>query len=422
MNKKSDWSWIPSLYFAEGIPYVVVATTFSAILYKQLGLSNADIALYTGWLYLPWVIKPFWSPFVDLFKTKRWWILVMQFLMGVSFAGVAFCIPTTYFLQSTLAVFWLIAFSSATHDIAADGFYMIALDSHRQSFFVGIRSTFYRIATILGQGALVMLAGRLERVLPSIAQAWSYTFYGIAGMFTLIALYHYFVLPKPVADQDNANKNIVHDFFSTFGAFFKKRGIVLSLSFILLYRLAESQLVKISPLFMLDGRESGGIGLSTEQVGLVYGTIGVIALTLGGILGGVVAAKDGLKKWLWPMVLSLNVTNIIYVYFAYAQPQNLWVISSGVAVEQFGYGFGFTAFMLYLIYISRGKLQTAHYAICTGFMALGMMVPGMFAGKIQEFLGYQHFYIWLCFCTIPGFILIALLKIDSSFGKKEKEE
>jgi len=418
MNKKNLWSWIPSLYFAEGIPYVVVATTFSSILYKQLGLSNADIALYTGWLYLPWVIKPFWSPFVDLFKTKRWWTLVMQFLMGIAFAGVAFCIPTTYFLQSTLAIFWLIAFSSATHDIAADGFYMIALDSHQQSFFVGIRSTFYRLAMIVGQGALVMLAGRLEKIFPSIAQAWSFTFFGIAIAFTLIAVYHYFMLPKPEADQPNSDKNIVRGFFSTFGSFFKKKGIILALSFILLYRLAESQLIKISPLFMLDSREVGGIGLSTEKVGLVYGTIGVIALTIGGIIGGIVAAKDGLKKWIWPMVLSLNVTNLIYVYFAYVQPQNLWLISSGVAIEQFGYGFGLTAFMLYLIYISRGKLQTAHYAICTGFMALGMMVPGMFAGKLQEFMGYPHFYLWLCLCTIPGFILIALLKIDPSFGKK----
>ena len=420
-NKKSPWYWVPSLYFGQGIPYVIVATTFSAILYKQLGLSNADIAMYTGWLYLPWVIKPFWSPFVDLFKTKRWWILIMQFIMGAAFAGVAFSIPTTYFLQSTLAFFWLIAFSSATYDIAADGFYMIALDSHQQSFFVGIRSTFYRIATVTGQGLLVMLAGKLEKTLPSIALAWSYTFYGIAILFTLIAVYHYFILPKPIADQPNNEKNILHGFFSTFAEFFKKKRIVFALSFILLYRLAESQLIAISPLFMLDDREVGGLGLSTESVGLIYGTIGVISLTLGGILGGIVASRDGLKKWLWPMVLSLNVTNLIYVYFAYFQPQNFWILSSGVAIEQLGYGFGFTAFMLYLIYISRGKLQTAHYAICTGFMALGMMVPRMFAGYLQEFMGYQHFYIWLCICTIPGFILIAFLKIDPTFGKKSAE-
>jgi len=417
-NKKSPWLWIPSLYLGQGIPYVIVATTFAAILYKQLGLTNAEITLYTGWLYLPWVIKPFWSPFVDLFKTKRWWTVTMQFIMGMAFAGVAFCIPTTYFLQSTLAIFWLIAFSSATHDIAADGFYMIALDSHQQSLFVGIRSTFYRIATILGQGALVMLAGRLEKVMPTIAQAWSITLYGTAVLFTLIAVYHYFILPKPTHDQPNPNKNIALGFFSTFGAFFKKKGIVLALAFILLYRLGEAQLVKIASLFLLDGKELGGIGLSTEQVGFVYGTVGILALTLGGILGGVLAAKDGLKKWLWIMVFSINLPNLIYVWFAYAQPQNFWLICSGVAVEQFGYGFGFTAFMLYLIYISRGKLQTAHYAICTGFMALGMMVPGMFAGKLQELMGYPNFFIWVCVCTVPAFVLTAFLKIDPLFGKK----
>ncbi|MCL2727318.1 MAG: MFS transporter [Bacteroidales bacterium] len=421
-NKKSPWYWIPSLYFGQGIPYVVVATTVSAILYKQLGLSNADITLYTGWLYLPWVIKPFWSPFVDMFKTKRWWTVTMQFIMGVALAGVAFCIPAPYFLQSTLAIFWLLAFSSATHDIAADGFYMLALDSHQQSFFVGIRSTFYRIALVMGQGALVMVAGRLEKLMPSIAQAWSYTFYGVAVLFVLIAVYHYFVLPRPAVDQPNPNKNIALGFFSTFGDFFKKRGIILALSFILLYRLAEAQLIKIAPLFLLSDRAEGGLGMETESVGFVYGTVGIIALTLGGISGGIVASRDGLKKWLWPMVLALNVTNLIYVYFAYAQPQNFFAICSGVAVEQFGYGFGFTAFMLYLIYISRGKLQTAHYAICTGFMALGMMVPGMFAGKIQEFIGYQHFFLWVCLCTIPGFILVALLKIDPTFGKKSESK
>jgi len=418
-HKDSPWFWVPSLYFGQGIPYVVVATTFSAILYKQLGLSNAEITLYTGWLYLPWVIKPFWSPFVDMFRTKRRWTVTMQFFMGAALAGVAFCIPTTYFLQSTLAIFWLIAFSSATHDIAADGFYMIALDSHQQSLFVGIRSTFYRIATIVGQGALVMLAGRLERVMPTIAQAWSYTFYGTALLFVLIAVYHYFILPKPTNDRANPNKNIALGFFSTFGDFFKKKGIVLALAFILLYRLGEAQLVKIASLFLLDGRELGGIGLSTEQVGFVYGTAGVLSLTLGGILGGVLAAKDGLKRWLWVMVLTINLPNLIYVWFACAQPSSFWLICSGVVVEQFGYGFGFTAFMLYLIYISRGKWQTAHYAICTGFMALGMMVPGMFAGKLQEFMGYQNFFIWVCICTVPAFVLTAFLQIEPSYGKKE---
>ncbi len=415
----SPWAWIPSLYFGQGIPYVVAATTFSLIMYKNMGISNADAALYTSWLYLPWVLKPFWSPFVDLIKTKRWWILLMQFVIGVALAGVAFAIPLPYFLQSTLAILWLIAFSSATHDIAADGFYMLALDTHKQSLFVGIRSTFYRVAMIVGQGALVMLAGYLETTMPSIAIAWSITFYGIAVFFFALVLYHWFVLPKPSADIVRNDKRVVTDFFATFGAFFTKKGIWLSIVFILLYRLGEAQLVKIASPFLLDPRSLGGLGLTTSEVGFVYGTIGVIALTMGGILGGIVAAKDGLKHWLWIMVIAMNLPNLVYVYFAYMQPDNFYIIASGVAIEQFGYGFGFTAFMLYLIYIAKGEFQTAHYAIATGFMALGMMLPGMFAGILQEYMGYLPFFVWVCICTIPGFLLIPFLKIDALFGKKE---
>lgn len=420
MKKKtiSPWAWVPSLYFGQGIPFVVVATTFSLIMYKNMGISNADAALYTSWLYLPWVLKPFWSPFVDLVKTKRWWILLMQFVIGIALAGVAFVIPLPYFLQSTLAILWLIAFSSATHDIAADGFYMLALDTHRQSLFVGIRSTFYRIAMIVGQGALVMLAGYLEKTMPSIAVAWSLTFYGIATFFFLLAIYHWVVLPKPSADIERKDKQGVKDFFATFGTFFTKKGIWLSLLFILLYRLGEAQLVKIASPFLLDPRTIGGLGLSTSEVGFIYGTIGVIALTLGGILGGIVAARDGLKHWLWIMVIAMNLPNLVYVYLAYAQPENFYVIASGVAIEQFGYGFGFTAFMLYLIYVAQGPFQTAHYAIFTGFMALGMMIPGMFAGILQEYIGYLPFFIWVCICTIPGFLLIPFLKINAHFGKK----
>ena len=420
MKKKtiSPWAWVPSLYFGQGIPFVVVATTFSLIMYKNMGISNADAALYTSWLYLPWVLKPFWSPFVDLVKTKRWWILLMQFVIGIALAGVAFVIPLPYFLQSTLAILWLIAFSSATHDIAADGFYMLALDTHRQSLFVGIRSTFYRIAMIVGQGALVMLAGYLEKTMPSIAVAWSLTFYGIAAFFFLLAIYHWVVLPKPSADIERKDKQGVKDFFATFGTFFTKKGIWLSLLFILLYRLGEAQLVKIASPFLLDPRTIGGLGLSTSEVGFIYGTIGVIALTLGGILGGIVAARDGLKHWLWIMVIAMNLPNLVYVYLAYAQPENFYVIASGVAIEQFGYGFGFTAFMLYLIYVAQGPFQTAHYAIFTGFMALGMMIPGMFAGILQEYIGYLPFFIWVCICTIPGFLLIPFLKINAHFGKK----
>lgn len=412
-NKKNPWSWIPTLYFAEGLPYVLVMTV-SVIMYKNLGISNAEIAFYTSWLYLPWVIKPFWSPFVDLLKTKRWWITSMQLLIGAGLAGIAFFLPTTFFFQATLAVFWLMAFSSATHDIAADGFYMLALNESEQSLFVGIRNIFYRIATITGQGLLIVLAGMLEKWTGNIPYAWSLVFFVCAGLFIAIGLYHSYQLPKPTTDK-GASLGSLGNLFKTFS---QKKGIVLSLAFILLYRLGEAQLAKLASPFLLDKPEMGGLNLSTEQVGIIYGTIGVIALLLGGIVGGIVASKHGLKKWLWYMVAAMNVPNLVYVYLAFVQPENFWIISSCVAIEQLGYGFGFTAFMLYLIYVAQGPYQTAHYAICTGFMALGMMLPGMIAGWLQEIMGYDWFFIWVCLCTIPGIILAGFLPIPEDFGKK----
>ena len=338
----------------------------------------------------------------------------MQLLIGAGLAGIAFFLPTTFFFQATLAVFWLMAFSSATHDIAADGFYMLALNESEQSLFVGIRNIFYRIATITGQGLLIVLAGMLEKWTGNIPYAWSLVFFVCAGLFIAIGLYHSYQLPKPTTDK-GASLGSLGNLFKTF---FQKKGIVLSLAFILLYRLGEAQLAKLASPFLLDSPEMGGLNLSTEQVGIVYGTIGVIALLTGGIIGGIVASKHGLKKWLWYMVAAMNVPNLVYVYLAFVQPENFWVISSCVAIEQLGYGFGFTAFMLYLIYVAQGPYQTAHYAICTGFMALGMMLPGMIAGWLQEMMGYDWFFIWVCLCTIPGIILAGFLPIPKDFGKK----
>ncbi len=416
----SPWSWIPTLYFAEGIPYVIAATSFAVIMYHNLGVSNTETAFYTSWLYLPWVIKPFWSPFVDAMKTKRWWILSMQLLIGAGLAGVAFCIPTTHFLQSTLCLLWLVAFSSATHDISADGFYMLGLNEKEQSFFVGIRSTFYRISMIVGQGALVWLAGHWEKSLGSVPRAWSCTLFVAAALFICFFCYHFFILPHPAKDVCVREKSAVKTFFASFKTFFQKKNIVLALLFILLYRLGESQLVKIASPFLMDGIENGGLGMSTQSVGIVYGTVGVLALTFGGILGGIVVAEGGLKKWLWPMVIAMNVPNLVYVYMAFMQVSNFYVVSLLVAIEQFGYGFGFTAFMLYLITISKGEFSTSHYAICTGFMALGMMLPGMFAGWIQEKIGYDWFFVWVCICTLPGIFLTPLIK-KSLFQEKEEE-
>ncbi len=608
----SPWYWVPSLYFAEGIPYIVVMTV-SVIMYKRMGISNTDIALYTSWLYLPWVIKPLWSPLVDLLKTKRFWIPTMQLLIGAGLASVALTIPVPNFFQFTLAFFWLLAFSSATHDIAADGFYMLGLSQHDQAWFVGVRSTFYRFAMLTGQGLLVIMAGYVEshsglppvtvpvaavqpadasqgwfapdsltvvpqpgklrvvvapaqltiplgttdkqqfhqflahvrewnarqgqkidvpvqqekkpswwqqyvsvplkqtirkifNIKPAVTQqapdtgnfaavylylsdqpppnkkivvtfgresgdknislvegsrfeftaanwnkpvmaaiqldaklkhpgsakfvtragnvplSWTITFLFLAGLFIVFATYHRIILPYPQEDVPRTMPNLkafFKSFADPFVSFFKKEHIGLGLAFLLLYRLAEAQLVKLASPFLLDRQEAGGIALTTGQIGFVYGTAGLIMLTVGGLIGGFLAARDGLKKWVWLMVIAINIPDLVYVYMAHAQPDNYWIINLCVGIEQLGYGFGFTAYTLYMIYISEGKYKTAHFAITTGFMALGMMLPGMFSGWLQEIIGYEKFFIWVMFCTIPGFIIVKLLPIDPEFGKKK---
>jgi MFS transporter, PAT family, beta-lactamase induction signal transducer AmpG len=420
-TSRNPWYWIPTLYFAQGLPYVFVMTV-SVIMYKRLDISNAQIALYTSWLYLPWVIKPLWSPLVEILKTKRYWIIVMQVVVGASLAGIAFTLPGDKFFQYTIAFFWLLAFSSATHDIAADGFYMLGLSEHDQAFFVGIRNTFYRLAMLAGQGPLVILAGQMEKISgDNIQWAWSITFYVFAALFSAFFIWHLFILPRPVSDVKRVSgsvKQVLNDFLDTFITFFKKEGIVLSIIFILVFRLGEAQLVKMASPFLLDGREVGGLGLSTSNIGFIYGTAGIIALTLGGIAGGIAVSRKGLKYWMLTMVMAMNLPNLMYVFLAFVQPQSLWIITGSVVIEQFGYGFGFTAFMLYMIYISQGEHKTAHYALCTGFMALGMMLPGMISGWVQEMIGYRNFFIYVMICTIPGFIIINYLKYDSSFGTK----
>ena len=606
-KKRTPWTWVPSLYLAEGLPYVAV-NIVSVIMYKRMGISNADIALYTSMLYLPWVIKPIWSPLVDMLRTKRWWIVITQLVMAVGFACIALTIPASVFFKITLAFFWLLAFGSATHDIAADGFYMLGLNTNQQAKYVGIRSTFYRIATITGQGLLVILAGFLESssgrepvsifieaspdypatvfqvpamqeygadgdelyfvldsdslqlstqsvdkaslsslmdsvkasnlrygfvreedkkekssgwwsgkvseplaewirdnfgeerssfadvsgsvvVVPvrlsvkpepgekivlntaqkrgdksisliqgehlvfnesnwdkpalmvfqadpklntytsvdyeglsgNIPMAWSVTFFVLAGLFFVFSFYHRVILPKPDADRPHEDLKasiILKEFGETFASFFRKPQVGAALFFMLTFRFAEAQLLKLINPFLLDPIDRGGLGLTTGEVGFVYGTVGIIGLTIGGIIGGVAAAWGGLKKWLWPMTLSMLLTAATFLYLSFSQTDNMLIINICVFAEQFGYGFGFTAYMLYLIYFSEGKYKTAHYAISTGFMALGMMLPGMFAGWLQEQLGYNHFFLWVMICSIVPLIAVSLLKIDPEFGKK----
>ena len=481
-KKRSAWSWIPTLYFAEGLPYVAVMTV-AVIMYKKMGLSNTQVALYTSWLYLPWVIKPLWSPFIDLIKTKRWWVNAMQTLIAAAFAGVAFFIPTTHWVQVTMAFFWLLAFASATHDIAADGFYLHGLQEKEQSFFVGIRNTFYRVAMIVGQGLLVMFAGWVEqgKIFPNlgasaagaagssaaaiqsaaegsaaaiqsaaegsaaavqsaaaavpgaveqaaaggnrIALAWSLAFYLLAGIFLALTIWHRFILPKPASDAPRKDINastIWRNFATTFVSFFQKPHMGLMLFFLLTYRLGESQLVKIAQPFMLDDKAAGGLALTTADVGAIYGTLGVIALLLGGILAGMVISRGGFKKWILPMALAINVPDLLYVLLASLKISSVPLVSACVALEQFGYGFGFTAYTMYLIYVAQGEHKTAHYAIGTAFMALGMMLPGMAAGLISDHIGYTMFFVWACVCTIPGIVAALLVRrqLPADFGTK----
>lgn len=420
MNDRKAWSWVPTLYFAEGLPYVLIVS-ISVIMYKQLGLDNASATNYTGWLYLPWVIKPIWSPFVDLIRTKRWWVLSMQFLLGAGLAGIAFLIPASSFLQWTLAIFWLMAFSSATHDISIDGFYMLGLTDSQQAFFAGIRNTAYRIATIAGQGGLLILVGLIEKRTGATVRAWSIAFLVAAALMLALAAYHFFALPKPereITERHTAG-TLLKGIVNTFASYFRKPFILRALFFILLFRLAEAQLTRVCPLFLIDSVAEGGLGLTTDQVGFAQGTMGVIGLLLGGIIGGAVISKDGLGKWLWPMVLAISVPDLVYVFLSYFPTQNMPLITILILIEQFGYGFGFTGYTLYLIYFSRGAQSTSHYAISTGLMALGMMLPGMVSGYLQQLMGYRMFFVWIMVCCTATFIVSALIRFDKDFGKKQ---
>jgi PAT family beta-lactamase induction signal transducer AmpG len=497
-KRRSPWTWVPSLYFAQGIPYVVVMTV-SVVMYKKMGISNTDIALYTSWLYLPWVLKPLWSPFVDMVFTKRSWIVWLQMVLGLSLGVAALAVPMPEFLQFTLVVFGLMAFSSATHDIAADGFYMLSLDQEKQAAFVGVRSTFYRIAMWFGPGPLVVLAGLMEPMF-GIPRAWAITIGALGAILLSLFVYHFFLLPRPAEDRgslagkrlnvnqvavllggfllfilllvgtylglhalgsaagmspvlatvsaivvqlallivllrtvvarriekmdggiESGSSGPLIEFLRTFVLFLKKENIWAILAFLLFFRFAEAQLVKLVQPFLLDPREIGGLGLSTSDVGIAYGTVGMIALTAGGLLGGYLISKKGLRWWLWPMVIIMHFPDLAFVYLSQVQPENFAVVCAAVGFEQFGYGFGFTAYMMFMIYISQGAYKTAHYALCTGFMALSMMLPGMFCGWLQETIGYQNFFLWVILSTIPGFVVTALVKIPEGFGRKQAE-
>lgn len=416
---KNAWVWIPFLYFTQGIPYILVVTV-SVIMYKRLGIGNAEIGLYTSWLYLPWVIKPLWSPLVDLNGTKRKWFLAMQLVVSLAFLGIGLFLPSNAFFIITLAFFWMAAFASATNDIASDGYYMIGLTQKKQSFFIGLRSTFYRLAMVTGQGLLVIFAGFLENKYGDNTKAWSMTMICAAVLMLALTVSNFFAAPKFEETKVEKGEKPA-GFLEVFATFFKKKEIGWALLFILTYRLGESQLVKMASPFLLDKLEVGGLAYSTEAVGTIYGTVGIIMLSLGGIVGGILISKDGLKKWMLPMLLALNLPNALYALLATTQTTSLFAVVGTVVIEQFGYGFGFAAFMMYLIYVAEGASKTSHYAIATGFMALGMMLPGMLSGYIQEWLGYGGFFIWVVIAALPAFIVLQYLKYPADYGKKTVE-
>ena len=434
-TKSSPWFWIPTLYFAEGIPYFIV-NNISVLMFAKMGVPNGQMSFFTTLLYFPWFLKGLWSPIVDVVKTKRWWIITMQALLTALMILLTLTLPKPSpdliasgntgigIFWFTLVLFIIAAFASATHDIAADGFYMLAQDTSSQAAFIGIRNTFYRISSVFGQGVLVFIAGRVERSSGNIPWSWQVTLAVAAVIFFLVTLYHTFMLPRSAEDHPRVTgengTSTLSELGNSFKTFFTKPGILLAIAFMLLYRLPEGFLIKLCQSFLVDKVANGGLGLSTDSVGIVYGTIGVIALLAGGILGGIFASRVGLKKALWWMAAGMTLPCLTFVYLAAAQPTNLVVIAVAIAIEQFGYGFGFTAYTLYMMYFSDGEFKTSHYAICTAFMALSMMLPGFFAGFIQESIGYLNFF-WMvmlcCFATLTVTILVRR-KINSEYGKK----
>ncbi len=434
----SPWFWVPTLYFAEGVPYFIV-NNISVMMFTKMGVPNGDMAFFTTLLYFPWFLKGLWSPLVDVLKTKRWWIVTMQALLTALMVLLTLTLPTPApqmislgntpisLFTLTLILFIIAAFASATHDIAADGYYMLAHSPSSQARFIGIRSTFYRIASVFGQGVLVFIAGSIEKSTGNIPYSWRVTLGVSAAIFFIITLYHTFFLP--VADDDRPRTNTAEttsgkdkwaELGKSFYTFSHKPHVWWAIAFMLLYRLPEGFLIKMCQPFLVHSTDQGGLGLSTELVGVVYGTFGVIALLAGGILGGIIASRRGLKRSLWIMAAAITLPCITFVYLAAFQPSNIGIITLALCIEQFGYGFGFTAYMLYMMYFSEGEFKTSHYAICTAFMALSMMIPGFVAGYIQEAIGYVNFF-WMvmacCVATI-GITFFIRRQVDEEYGRK----
>lgn len=413
------YAWVPSLYMGEALPFSAVML-LSLVMFKEMGMTDSQITLYTGWLGTPWVIKPIWSPIVDNLKTKRWWIVSMQFLMGVALAMVALTLPTAFWLKASLAVLMVIAFASATHDISADGFYIIALSDKDQELYVGVRNTFYRVGLVIGQGGLVLLVGYMQEGtfgawLQPMLSSWMAVFIIMAVLMVVLGVYHACMLPKverSVHERFDIGEQ-VREFVKTLRVFVGKPHIVSALCFILLFRLPEGLLTKIVPLFLMRSADEGGLAMSDTDFGLIYGTLGVIGLLAGGLVGGWAVSRWGLKRCLWPLVMCITLPDVVYVYLSYCPTDNMWLVGSCVCVEQIGYGLGFAAYTLYLVTFSRGERSTAVFSICTAGQYLGgVMLPGMVSGLISENIGYQKFFLLIMLFCLVTFAVTAIVKID----------
>lgn len=424
MRSILPWKWVPSLYFSEGVPYAIIASV-SVILLKDLQMSNRELAFLSSLLTLPWVLKPLWAPLIDLIWTKKIWFVAMELLMGAGFLACGSLLPVLDGSLTMILILLGLAVASATHDAAADGFYLLGLAPHEQAYFTGIRSTAYRIAMVTAQGGLVMLVGFLQNKGFAVRMSWAGGLAGAGGLMALLGFWHLRMVPAVEKSAERPDfAGLVRDFGISFAAFFRQKNVGFALLFLLFYRLGESQLVRLAVPFMQDSPEKGGLGLSVQDLGLFYGTVGVICLLAGGILGGLAISRNGIGKWMWSMALAINLPDFVYVYLATARPESRWIAGSAVAIEQLGYGFGFTLYMVFMVAFAgeSGKFKTAHFALMTGFMALGMMVPGMMAGAVYDLLGgYINFFWYVIFCTLPGFAVTALIPrmIHRNFGKKE---
>lgn len=407
-NKKAKPSfWVPSLYFSMGVPISIV-TVVSAIMYKNLGVSNSEIALHTGLMYLPWAIKPFWAPLVDVYKTKRFFVLFTQFAAAVMLGCVAISLPLNSFMPLTLAFFWVIGFLSSTHDIAADGVYISNLNKVDQAKWIGAQGIFWSGAKVLSAGVLVSFTGYLHDAKAfTWVESWMFVMIVLGVLMLVLAVWHIKFLPNKEAEtaRTDTNINLLASYADVFKNLMQKKNIVIMLLFSFFYRFGEGFIEKIGPLFMLDSLEIGGLGINNVDLGYINGTYGTVSFIVGAFLGGLFASKIGLKRSLFIMCLALNVPNVTYVYLSYFQPESIEFISWIVVLEKFGYGIGSVGNMLYMMQqISPGKYKTAHYALASGLYGLCMMLTGAVSGVIQESVGYQSYFMIAMLASIPSFV------------------